>query len=231
MDSYYNENIQRRSSLIHKLILIVSLILIVYFIIDKNKEKIIIDVYEGHSVTEDPIQEDIFFKDIITLKLDNQYTCLIFPQAIYKLTVKVKSINTFHFSDPIWRKKLSKYDVGVVWGKLADEYYDDYIEYNQLDRYLIYNFTSDCNLSSEYIGTHLSNNHIIPANSNINKGLSKLKKNDICYLEGKLVNFFILKNEERITFMESSLVRTDTGDGACETFYVEKLIIGDKIYE
>jgi hypothetical protein len=232
MDPYYDESImpQKHISIITKVIFILLIILLLYFILN-NRKSINTSEYGESSIMEDPIQKDISSKKIIIKQIDNEYTCKIYPRASYKMTVKIKGINTINFTDPDWRKKLSKYDLGVVWGKLADKYYDEYIDYSQINRVLVYTCTSNIDLSLSYISTHLSNNHTIPANDNVLKGIASLKEDDICYIEGKLVDFEIFKDNKIIAFMDTSLVRTDSGDGACETMYIEKIILGDKTYE
>jgi len=231
MDPYYNEEImpQRRHSIITKIIFILVIILIIYIIF--NNRKPIDSVYGEHNIMDDPIQKKISSNSTITHNIDNEYVCIIYPQASYKMTVKIKNINTLNYMDPEWRIKLSKYDLGVVWGSLADKYYDEFITYSQINRYLSWYYSYDIGLSVTYISTHISNNHIIPANENILRGISNLKVDDVCYMEGKLVNYDINQNNTKIGFMETSLSRTDSGNGACETFYVEKLILGDVTYQ
>ncbi len=232
MDFYYNEDImpQRRHSIITKLALIILVLILLYSIIN-IRDPININKYGESSITEEPIQIKISSKETIILQIDNEYKCVMYPRASYKMTVKIKGINTMNFTDPEWRKKLSKYDLGVVWGKIAEEYYDQYINYSQINRYLSYTFKSDIGLSSSYVTSHISNNHTIPANDNILRGIASLKENDICYIEGKLVDCEIFSYDKRIAIMDTSLVRTDHGNGACETIYIEKIILGHKTFE
>jgi hypothetical protein len=231
MDKYYNEEImpEKRYSIISKIIFIVLIVIIIFSIFGNRKP---VDTkYGGYDIMQDPVQKKISSKDTITQKIDDEYECIMYPQASYKMTVKIKSINTLNFMDPEWRIKLSKYDLGVVWGSLSDKYYDQFITYSQVNRYLSWYYSNEIGLSGTYISTHISNNHTIPANENILRGISNLKVDDICYIEGKLVNYDINQNNKKIGSMESSLVRTDTGNGACETFYIEKLILGDVTYQ
>jgi len=59
--------------------------------------------------------------------------------------------------------------------------------------------------------------HIIPANSLVLRQLKKARAGNLVHLQGFLVN---ASTDEGFTW-HSSLTRNDTGDGACELFYVD----------
>ena len=65
-----------------------------------------------------------------------------------------------------------------------------------------------------------SNMHIIPANEEIEDALDDLLVGEIIYLKGYLVS--VSKNNG--WHWKSSLSRNDTGNGACEVVWVEKLL-------
>lgn len=224
---------KKRHSILTKFILIILIIFCVYAAIKNNRSPIVTTVsYTEHSIMDDPVQTDITTDEVITKQIDNDYVAIIHPRANYSMTVKIKGINTMNFTDPTWRHELSKYDLGVVWGKLADEHYDKYIEYSQINRFLTWTYKLDIGLSNSYISTHISNNHIIPANDNVLRGIGSLQKDDICYIEGKLVDYDIKDKDNKIVAnMKTSLVRNDSGDGACETIYVEKIVLGNVVYQ
>ena len=71
---------------------------------------------------------------------------------------------------------------------------------------------------------------MIPATSNLRKTLYSLKKNTIVEIEGFLVD---VQGEykRRKVYWNTSLTRTDTGNGSCEIIYVKKIKIGYKTYE
>lgn len=227
-NEYIEEN--SRHSIITKILIVIWILAFAYWIYSgmKPEEPYI---YADGSVLIEPVQKNISSKDTITVNIDNQYVCIIYPKASYNFTAKVKNVNTFNPMDPVWRPKLSKYDIGIVWGKLADPYYDQYISYSQANRYLSWRYTYEIGLDSSYINSHIANNHIIPANENVLKAISKIKVNDIIYLEGKLVNCDIKSGDRLVGTLTTSLVRNDGGNGACENFYVEKVILGDETYE
>lgn len=64
-----------------------------------------------------------------------------------------------------------------------------------------------------------SNMHLIPADGTLEGRLKRVKPGNIVRLRGQLVSVLGPNN---FTW-QSSLTRTDTGNGACELFYVEAL--------
>ena len=81
-----------------------------------------------------------------------------------------------------------------------------------------------------YIVTHSGNHHTIPANYNVRRALKSIRKNDKVILEGYLVNVNGTYRGKTV-FWNTSLSRSDTGDGSCELFYVSKVRIDTKFYE
>ncbi len=75
--------------------------------------------------------------------------------------------------------------------------------------------------TTHIIESHSANWHLVPANSTVWRKLNGLRVGDVVKLEGMLVN---LENPGVAT-MNTSLIRTDTGAGACEIVYVEKASI------
>lgn len=77
-----------------------------------------------------------------------------------------------------------------------------------------------------------TNNHLCPANSNVRRGLSQLRKKDIVYIEGYLVKFHLVKNNGRVESGTSSTARNDNepkwrgnnGNGTCEQIYVTRVV-------
>lgn len=146
------------------------------------------------------------------------------PQATYKISARVVA-KTPILGDSI--SELVHYDVGLVWGDLMNDRIYRKMRIHQYQRWLTFQIpTSDKELYSNinYVQTHISNNHLIPANENIAKGIKKLKKYDKVYIEGYLVYCDISYKKSQFFAYNSSLSRTDTGNHACEIFYVTKLI-------
>lgn len=69
----------------------------------------------------------------------------------------------------------------------------------------------------------LANNHVIPANEKILKGIKMLHKKDIVYMEGYLVSYVTTKGS-RTGYGSSSTTRTDRQANSCEVLYVTRLV-------
>lgn len=119
--------------------------------------------------------------------------------------------------------KIVPYDLALAWGDLAKKENIKSLNYGQRLRHVNYTYSySEMKLSPEYIQSHISNNHIIPANEEVYKKIKGYKVNRIIHLRGYLVKLYVPVSDDRgFGTMDSSMIRTDTGDGACEIIYVE----------
>ena len=119
---------------------------------------------------------------------------------------------------------LSPIDVGLGWGDVAA--YNSSIDFNwsQHGRFLYWYVKSYEELSKigdEYdVGIQSSNNHLIASNSKINRKIKRIHAGDHIKLKGYLVEIYGNKSDGTYFTWNSSTVRDDTGDGACEIIYV-----------
>ena len=113
--------------------------------------------------------------------------------------------------------KFSPIDYAVSWGLFAEPEIARHISVNQYDRYL--NWKIDrLPVPKEQAMQMVSNMHIIPANPQIAKQIKNVKRGDLVRLKGELVE---IKDKDLV--WTSSLIPTDTGDGACELFRVSSI--------
>ena len=70
------------------------------------------------------------------------------------------------------------------------------------------------------LNSHVSNNHLIPANPGVKKQLMRVNRGDVVTLEGYLVE---LSRPDGYRW-SSSLSRT--GAGACELMWAERVAVG-----
>jgi hypothetical protein len=80
------------------------------------------------------------------------------------------------------------------------------------------------------VARYSSNTHVIPATPNLARAAKSLHAGDVAELTGKLV-FIKGKKGDYNCWWNSSLSRSDTGDGSCEVLYLERLKTGDHYYE
>jgi len=85
-------------------------------------------------------------------------------------------------------------DLVLVWGRVAQEENVKKIKFSHQFTYMTFKY-NDRDLHEElgldYISSHVSSNHLIAANSNIDHALRRLRKNDIVRIRGHLVNIQI----------------------------------------
>ena len=176
--------------------------------------------------SQDPTQEFPTSDEPIIREFRNgQFTMI--PSAEYKISGLVVSKKTYSSG---WDGELSPVDLAIVWGKLADPENGRYITYSQGNRWYHYKWKEGVPVDPSYIMFHSSNNHIIPANGNISQAIKTVKRKDRVVLKGYLVNMRGTSKGQRVTW-NTSLSRTDTGNGSCELFYVSHVRIEKKVYE
>ncbi len=181
--------------------------------------------YSEIDVLGDPVQ--VSEKGDPMLKGEKDCTYTIKPVARYKISAIVVGKKSYPFG---CKAKVSPVDLALAWGKLAEPESENYITYGQSDRWYFYEYKPNSPVKNFYIIRHSSNNHIIPANDNILKAIKTIKKKEKIILEGQLVDVNG-SHKGRAFWWNSSITRSDTGDGSCEVFYVTKVRIGDKVYE
>ncbi|MEJ2749825.1 MAG: hypothetical protein P8183_18235, partial [Anaerolineae bacterium] len=128
-----------------------------------------------------------------------------------------------------WQSRVVPRDLALGWGDMSDPSVDEWIHWRQSNRWYRYHWNSG-DYSGSYITGHSANVHIIPATDNLDKALRQVEKNDLVYLEGYLVDLQV-REGGRVGHVYTSLSREDTGDGACEILYVERLVVNGRLYE
>ena len=84
-------------------------------------------------------------------------------------------------------------------------------------------------LTSGYVISHVSNNHLIPATGGIRRAIATVKPGDAVRIEGRLVDVSMVTGNGILSFFTSK-TRTDQDDGACEIIYVEHIRINNRSY-
>lgn len=108
-------------------------------------------------------------------------------------------------------------DVAIGWGRMSDQAVLDALEISMTNRFYFYEWKDAPPIPADEIKVSSANNHVIAANDSVRKVIGSLRVGQIVTLKGFLVN---ANGPEGISW-KSSLTRTDSGNGACELFYVE----------
>lgn len=137
--------------------------------------------------------------------------------AKYRISGLVINMKNYLTSD------LSPKDVGLTWGVLSNRKNAAKIKTSYKPRVLHYRCDEELidSLGYDYIGSHVSNNHLIPASKKVKEKISQIDFGDFVTINGYLVSVKDMGRE----IWRSSLSRTDGGEGkngkgACEVIYV-----------
>ena len=173
--------------------------------------------------------------------LKTKETYYLMPLAEYSISARIKEKNRFFYMQ--WEiDNVALVDYGLTWGDMAKDFYYKkiYANSNQsvMGRMLVFNFKkkyyNSLRNKFDYMLTHVSHTHAIPANKNIKKALIAAREGQTIKLDGYLVDVF--SNSLR-RFAITSLSLSDEGfnngrgGGACEIMYVTKVQIGDKVFD
>ena len=139
----------------------------------------------------------------------------ITPVASYKIRAKVLSRARYRSGKG---GKLSPVDFALGWGKMSDESVLENIKIRQSRRWYYWEPGNQA-ISRKEISTHSSNHHILPANKTVRDKALKVKKGEIVEMSGYLVKV----DGPKGWHWYSSTSRDDTGNGACEVFWVESI--------
>ena len=163
----------------------------------------------GVLVLKQPVQKNIAGKPLIKVG-EWQIT----EVAEYELRGRVLGKKRYH-SGP--SADLVPIDVAVGWGKMSDEAVLKNLDLSMTNRFFFYEWQNEPPIPEDEIKVSASNNHVIAANDEVRKMIRGLRIGQIVTMKGYLVNAF---GPDGGTW-NSSLRRDDTGNGACELFYVE----------
>lgn len=138
-------------------------------------------------------------------------------RAKYDITARVLRKEIYHIDGG---SGLAPVDLGVGWGPLSDSTMIDQLEFSQMGRFFYWK-PRDAHfpLPTEALISHMAQMHMIPASDDVDAKLRKLRPGQIVTASGYLVD---IRNASGFSW-NTSLSRTDTGEGACEVFWVEKL--------
>lgn len=116
---------------------------------------------------------------------------------------------------------LSPVDLALGWGPMSDSRVLAHIQMSQGQRFFYWR-TEASPVPRQVIESYSTNVHTIPATPEIERRLKSLHEGDVVRFSGLLVNAHRAADGYR---WKTSMVRDDTGDGACEIVWVTDLQI------
>jgi hypothetical protein len=152
----------------------------------------------------------------------------VYPVATYYLVARIASIA--YYSNYPWGL-MSPCDLALIWGRLVRPQNLRRIRFWQSDRW--YHWDSDGlgdDLTHDYVVSHSSNNHIVPAIPEVFDLCDRLAKGMTVEIEGFLADLEADDGRQRYSW-RTSTSRHDTQGGSCEIIYVEHMRIVHEDYE
>ncbi len=119
---------------------------------------------------------------------------------------------------------LAPVDLGVGWGPMSDSAVLEHIRFSQMGRFLYWDARDGTfPIPAQVLQTHAAQMHMVPPDAAMEARLKNLRPGQLVRVEGWLVD---IDGPGGFTW-HTSLRRDDTGDGACEIFWVESLNLLD----
>jgi len=163
-------------------------------------------------LAKDPPLQTELTESKIWIKDDYIFTAL----ANFELKAKVLGKERYRYDSS---SEISPYDLALGWGQMSDQRIVDEIDISQRTRWFFWKLDTYL-ISRREVELSAANMHMIPANNEVQDELDDLIVGEIIYLKGYLV---YVKRSDGWKW-KSSLSRSDTGGGACEVVWVEKLL-------
>jgi hypothetical protein len=119
-------------------------------------------------------------------------------------------------------------DLALAWGPVLAPPYAGRISYSQYSRFFFWR-TKDASLDRGTIVSHAANVHVIPRSARLSTVVRCVSEGDDVRLEGWLVDVDGVSDPG--FHWGTSTSRADEGPGSCETVYLERLTINERVYE
>jgi hypothetical protein len=139
-------------------------------------------------------------------------------RASYHITARILGVERYRFD---FLAGLVPEDLALGWGAMSDNRLLHALSIEQSNRFYYWRFTGPPTVPPSQVSLHSANTHVIPANKGVAAQLTRLRRGQVVELIGELVDG-ARDDGARIT---TSLVRTDTGAGACEVMLVRDVRI------
>ena len=143
------------------------------------------------------------------------------PRAEITLRARVLSRENYHWGT---EAELSPMDLALGWGVMSDQSVLDRIDIYQGGRWYFTRYDLPAPVPDAEIIRNSGNMHMIPADAWVRRKLKEIRRGDLLFLRGFLVD---VDNPAGFRW-QTSLRRDDTGSGSCEIVYLEYLEIADR---
>jgi hypothetical protein len=163
---------------------------------------------DGVLAAQDPLQSDLPTSHTVRI---GRWT--LTARASYQITARILARERYYF-DGI--ADLVPEDLALGWGPMSDNRVLRSIDISQGNRFYYWRAPKGPSITRDAIITHSANTHVIAADPGIRKQLLRLHPGQVVTLSGELVDGV----RDDGSWIHTSLVRNDTGAGACEVLLV-----------
>lgn len=167
----------------------------------------------GVVVSRDPVQIDR-----TDLKPFTVGRFQLTPAAAFTVEARVLSTEKYYLGR---EAELSPVDLALGWGPMSDSAVLDQLQISQGGRFYFYRWPDAPPIPPTDIVEHSANMHMIPANDAIKSRLNAVNKGQIVKLSGYLVRVQAADGWR----WNSSMTRSDSGEGACELLWVKSITV------
>ena len=135
-------------------------------------------------------------------------------RAHFDITARVLSRKNYGGADG----ELVPLDLAMGWGRMSDSDVLQHIDISQSGRFYYWH-VQQFPIPRREIETSSANMHMIPADADVKNQLEQVRAGEVVHLEGFLVD----ASRPGGWHWKTSMTRDDTGAGACELIYVERV--------
>lgn len=140
---------------------------------------------------------------------------LVSPQAEYDIEARVLSTERYRLDGG---SNLAPIDFAVGWGPMSDSAVLEHFRITQGARFFTI-YPDEGAIDLRQALRSAANMHLIPADSALSDRLTSVRVGSVVHLRGLLVNVTRADG----FYWNTSLTRDDTGNGACELFFVQSM--------
>jgi len=173
------------------------------------------------SLRQDPVQTDIDLPGPfdVTRKGVTYRVEPVFNYELWGMVVSYHHAGSFvDLAHEMWNDYVNIKDVCVIWGKNVETGVYRRMKFRSRDFTCFYRYP-DQEAGTLFSADCLSNNHLLGADPVVSRAILKARKGDQIHLRGWLVSY----GQKDTSFRRgTSTVRTDQGNGACETVFVKE---------
>jgi hypothetical protein len=172
-----------------------------------------VDHAVGTLAPADPVQVDR--SDLASFSVGDYR---ITPAAEFALQARVLSTKNYHTGR---QADISPTDLALGWGPMSDSAVLDHLHISQGNRSYFYRWWGWPPIPPAEIDEHSANMHMIPASDDVKRRLGQVREDQIVALSGYLVRVQAPDGWH----WNSSMTRSDSGNGACELVWVKNITV------